>query len=169
MFHFKRFGSAVASAAALASLSMVIAPAAMAATGPQPVTPVVQESKGPKPPKPPTTPPTTPPLCATLSGELTTHLQAAATALAATPTPNVAAAQAAVSEARETVARLRAAGCLPEAPPTQRTCAALAVQLQADLQVLAAALAANPPVPANITAALNAVLATDAQLSAACT
>jgi hypothetical protein len=43
------------------------------------------------------------------------------------------------------------------------------VQLQADLKVLAAALAANPPVPANITAALNAVLATDAQLSAACT
>ncbi|MGW1760896.1 hypothetical protein [Streptomyces mirabilis] len=41
------------------------------------------------------------------------------------------------------------------------------MQLQADLQVLAAALAADPPVPANITAAPNAVLATDAQLTAA--
>ncbi|MDX3757634.1 hypothetical protein ACWDBO_06455 [Streptomyces mirabilis] len=165
MFHFKRFGSAVASAAALASLSLVIAPAAMAATNPQPVTPVVQESKGPKPP----TPPTPPRACATLSGELATQLQAAATALAATPTPDVAAAQAAVAAAQTTVAQLRAAGCLPAAPPTRPTCATLAVQLQADLQVLTAALAAVPQVPANITAALNAVLATDAQLSEACT
>ncbi|MCZ1000421.1 hypothetical protein O1M63_24020 [Streptomyces mirabilis] len=170
MFHFKRFGSAVASAAALASLSLVIAPAAMAATNPQPVTPVVQESKGPKPPTPLTTPPpTTPRACATLSSELATQLQAAATALAATPTPNVAAAQAAVAAAQTTVAQLRAAGCLPAAPPTRPTCATLAVQLQADLQVLTAALAAVPQVPANITAALNAVLATDAQLSEACT
>lgn len=97
------------------------------------------------------------------------QLQAAATALAATPTPNVAAAQAAVAAAQTTVAQLRAAGCLPAAPPTRSTCATLAMQLQADLKVLTAALAAVPQVPANITAALNAVLATDAQLSEACT
>ncbi|MFE4622135.1 hypothetical protein [Streptomyces mirabilis] len=171
MFHLKRFGSAVASAAALASLSLVIAPAAMAATNPQPLTPVVQESKGPKPPTPPMPPmpPTTPRACATLSSELAMQLQAAATALAAKPTPNVAAAQAAVAAAQTTVAQLRAAGCLPAAPPTRSTCATLAMQLQADLQVLTAALAAVPQVPANITAALNAVLATDARLSEACT
>lgn len=160
MLHFKRFGSAVASVAALASLSMVIAPAAFAVTDPQPLTPIVQESKGPKPP--------TPSICATLSGQLSTQLQTAATALAATP-PNVAAAQVAVAAAQATVAQLRATGCLPAAPPTPPTCAALVLQLQADLQVLAAALAAVPQVPANITAALNAVLATSAQLNAACT
>ncbi|GAX53967.1 hypothetical protein [Streptomyces olivochromogenes] len=159
MFSFKRFGSAVASAAALASLSMAIAPAAIAASDPQPV---VQESKGPKPP-------TTPTECVTLSGQLSTQLQAAATALAATPTANVAAAQAAVTAAQITVAQLRAAGCLPEAPPTPPTCASLALQLQAQLKVLAAALATFPQNPANITAALNAVIATAAQLTTVCT
>ncbi|MFE9995710.1 hypothetical protein [Streptomyces avermitilis] len=139
---------------------MAIAPVAVAATVPQPSTSVAQGVKGPKPPTPPT-------VCAALSGQLSTQLQAAATALAATP-PNVPAAQAAIAAAQVTVAQLRANGCLPAAPPTPPTCAALTLQLQAQLQVLAAALAANPQDPAAITAAFNAVVATAAQLAAVC-
>ncbi|WP_458243831.1 hypothetical protein [Streptomyces sp. MAI_2237] len=153
---FKRFGSAVASAAVLTSLAMALSPAAIAATTPQ-ITkhvPVVQEVKT----------QARSVTCAALSAQLSTQLKAAETALAATP-PDVVAAQAAITAAQATVVQLQAQLCLPT-PPVTPICAALALQLQQDLKALIAAVTTVPPNQDQITLALNAVLTTSAALKA---
>ncbi|MFF4584902.1 hypothetical protein [Streptomyces sp. NPDC001388] len=158
----KRFGPAVASAAVLASLAMAVAPAASAAADPQTGTPlpVVQEAK---------TEGTKAATCAALTAQLTTQLQAAQTALAAA-TPDVVAAQAAITAAQATVVQLQAQLCLPTVPSVPPTCAALALQLQQNLQALVAAVTTFPLNQTQISLALNAVLTTTAALQAnACT
>ncbi|WP_327319391.1 hypothetical protein [Streptomyces sp. NBC_01235] len=103
--------------------------------------------------------------CAALSAQLSTQLQAAQTALAATP-PDVVAAQAAVTAAQATVVQLRAQLCLPTVPTPSPICAALALQLKQDIAALSAALATIPPNQVQISLALKAVLATTAALQA---
>ncbi|MDX2675720.1 hypothetical protein [Streptomyces soliscabiei] len=145
----KRFGSAVVSAAVLTSLTVAVAPAAIADTGLPIPQPVVQESKK--------------LTCSELTVQLSTQLQAAQTALALA-TPDVVAAQTAITAAQATVVQLQAQGCLPT--PPSPTCAALALQLQQNLQALNAALTTFPINQTQVSLALSAVISTSAQLQA---
>jgi hypothetical protein len=150
MISLKRYGSAVATAAAFAVVA--IAPAATAATA-EAQSPVAHQAR-------------TGPVngtCATLTAQLNTQLSAATAALAAVQ-PNVVAAQTAVSAAQATLVQLQVARCLPETPPVPPTCAAVAAQLATNLQALNAALANPNPNPLVIDAAVNAVINTAAQL-----
>ncbi|WP_416977689.1 hypothetical protein [Streptomyces sp. T028] len=149
MSSLKRFGSAVVSAAVLTSLAIAIAPAAAADTGLPVPKPIVQETKK--------------LTCAELTVQLNTQLTAAQTALALA-TPDVVAAQAAITAAQATVVQLQAQGCLPTTPSP--TCVALTLQLQQNLQALASALTTFPINPTQISLALNAVISTSAQLQA---
>ncbi|MFI7498653.1 hypothetical protein ACIBVL_09020 [Streptomyces sp. NPDC049687] len=151
----KSLGSAVASAAVLASLAVAVAPEAAAATTPQIAKSVVRESKA--------------LTCAELSAQLSTQLQAAQTALAAT-TPDVVTAQTSITAAQATVAQLQAQMCLPTGPTVPPICVTLALQLKQNLLALTTALTTFPINQTQVGLALNAVLTTAAALQAnACT
>jgi hypothetical protein len=138
MINLKRYGPALATAAAFAAVAVAVAPAANADTAGA-RSAVVQETAAGT---------VFPASCAVLTAKLNVQLQAAATALATLSTPptaSIVTAKAAVTAAQALIAQLQADLCLPAAGVT--VVAQLNPNLVAVNGILAAAL--NPNLAVN--------------------
>lgn len=148
----QRCGFAAGSVAALASLTMIVAPVAVAASWENSASAVHtrKEMRSAD--------------CTALTTHLAEQLKAGATALSATM-PDVVAARKSVMAAQKTFLEIQARGCVSGAHTGGPGCDALKLQLRQNLQAFITAVVAYPPVKANVDMALNNVLKAVADLS----